>query len=192
MRTEGAKLIGRVDCDYYFADSVFKHGDGFSGVTGFVVRPVSSEELEWASDEENVAERYEDFYDELFNDEDCEGCGGRPDPDTGCDECGAPDILSWVRQLIFADGIGHLMFDDSFGSAASDAFDYLDLEHEYTDCSGCGRIFGRFGGAEPIGFDEVFDRAGYEAAIAYEDGTISYEFAALTIFGRVDHRERAQ
>ena len=42
-KTSGLALIGRDGADYIFCDSVFDHGDGFHGCTGFQVRPVGAE-----------------------------------------------------------------------------------------------------------------------------------------------------
>ena len=59
---KGFVCIGVKGGEYYFADSVFEHSDNFRGVTGTVVRPVSEDEWDYASDRENVAERLEDYY----------------------------------------------------------------------------------------------------------------------------------
>ena len=64
---EGFVCIGRKGENYYFADSVFEHSDSFRGVTGSVIRPVSKDEWDYASDRENVAERLEEYYREVNN-----------------------------------------------------------------------------------------------------------------------------
>lgn len=158
MRTNSFKLIGRKDNDYYFVDSVFKHRDGLAGVTGSVVRPVSPDEWEWASDRENVAERLQDGYD------------GDLDGD---------DFEDFVDRVIADHGIEYLMFDGSDRDAASEAFDDLGVEHKSTDCSGGGRIFSSI---NDMDFDEVYDRKALVAIAAYEDGAVSYDYAVSIIF----------
>ena len=162
MRTNGSKLIGCKDGDYYFVDSVFKHDDNLTGVTGNVVRPVSTDEWHWAGDWDNVAERVQDWYD------------GDPDDD---------EFKDFVDDVIATEGRESTMFDDSFGSDASAAFDALGIEHECTDCSECGRIFSSIGRASGLNFDEVFDRKALIAIQAYEDGAVSYDYAVQVIFG---------
>jgi len=164
VRLNGNKLIGRIGDDYYFAESVFQHSADFRGVTGYVVRPVSPQEYAWASDRENVAERLQSCY----------------DGDTD-----SPAFESWVDDAIAFDGIDSIMFDQSFGCAASDAFEALGIEHECTDCIGCGRIYGRFDGGNHIEFDEVYDPAALGAILLMEskEGTLTLEQAGRVIFG---------
>lgn len=159
-RFNGSKLIGRRGDEYYFADSVFDHGDGFKGVTGYIVRPVSPQEYAWASDRENVAERLQDCYD--------------GDTDSTAFE-------DWVDSAIQFDGIENLMFDASYTCDASAAFEALGIEHECTDCSGCGRIWSRDSGKD---FDEVYDGAALAAIVAFETEETKNVFTAEQI-GRV-------
>ena len=151
-RLKGFKCIGRKGDDYYFADSTFKHRDDFQGVTGTVVRPVSTEEWDWASDPENVAERLLECYD---------GCK------CDADWMNGDKYNDWVDMVICADGIAETMFDTSYTCDASDAFDEMGIEHEATDCNSCGRIFGRLGFDD---FDEVFDREALMAINLIEAG----------------------
>ena len=46
-RTQGAVLVGRMDQEYYFVESVFEHKNGFRGCTGTVVYPVSDEQVDF-------------------------------------------------------------------------------------------------------------------------------------------------
>jgi hypothetical protein len=168
MRINGAKLIGRIGDDYYFADSAFKHerdgNNGFQGVTGFIVRPVSEAEYEWCSDRENVAERLQDVYACIKDQRLC---------DT---DVNSPEFEEFVDNAIRYDGIEHLMFDSSYTCDASRAFDNLGIEHECTDCSGCGRIFGS------LNFDEVYDYFALLAINEIEAGNFDAESASSMVF----------
>ena len=167
MRTEGFVCIGRNGDAYDFVTSVFKHDDGFSGCTGSSVRPVSAKEWEWASDPENVAERVEDYYNELHGD------------DIWDDDADIETLDEFVERAIDIDGIDHLMFDSSDHCDASFAFNVMGIEHEFTDCIGCGRMFGR--GSD---YEEVINRKAMVACEAYEAGAVSYEYACKIIFGK--------
>jgi len=186
MRINGFEPVGRIGDEYYFADSVFQHSD-FAGVTGTSVRPVSAEEYEWASDPENVAERYCYLWEEMHGSngaDDCEECGGHPDSDSGCSSCGVPSLDAWVDTAIRIDGIDHLMFDESYCCDASDAFDELGIEHETTDCTGGGRCFGRDSRGHSSTFDEVFNQEALDAIIDLEDNNGRVNPTAEAVFGR--------
>ncbi len=45
-RTEGSVLVARMDGEYYFVQSVFKHNDDFAGCTGVGVFPVTEAEMD--------------------------------------------------------------------------------------------------------------------------------------------------
>jgi len=192
MRTNGWVLIGRIGNEYYFVDSVFEHRDDFKGATGTILRPVSAEEWEWASDRENVAERLSDYWYCLAKDQassDCPDCKGYPDPDEGCENCGVQSLDDLVDDAIRYDGIGHIMFDESNCCEGSDSFDELGIEHECTDCIGGGRIFGRDNykeGAPFREFDEVYNRKALVAIQALEDKAVDYRYAARIVFGLSD------
>jgi hypothetical protein len=74
------------------------------------------------------------------------------------------------------------MFDGSDNCDASDSFTELGIEHEYTDCSGGGRIFGNFGRNDRLTFDEVYNRKALVAIEALEDGAVSADYAARVVF----------
>ena len=186
-RVEGFKLIGRIGDAYYFAQSVFEHSDGFKGVTGCVVRPVSPEEFEWASDRENVAERLQDVY---------EVCVVNEGKWHNRDNANAVSLKDWsgrfvcrrtrdfedfIDDSIRFDGIENIMYDESYCCDASDAFDELDIEHECTDCVGCGRCFD-----ERImdDFDEIYDHGAYIAIRCLEAGMDCADDTAFIVFGR--------
>jgi len=171
MRTNGWVLIARRGCDYYFCDSVFKHRDDFQGATGSVVRPVSPEEYEWACDIENVKERLCDVYCEM-ND--------IKDYDLDDDD---PDFTKWVQDVIAYDGAESVMFDESDCCDASDSFTELGIEHECTDCSGGGRIFGNWNSDGRMEFDEVFNVKALVAIEAFEAGAVSLDYVSRAVFG---------
>ena len=184
IRHEGFKCIGRRDGDYYFAQSVFQHRDDFQGATGSVVRPVSADEYEYASDPENVAERYYDCWIGQFGSAGsphCEECEGHPHSERGCDSCNVPSLDAWIALAINSDGIDHLMFDGSDGCDASAAFDEMGIDHESTDCIGGGRCFTD---ADRGNWDEVYDRKALVALMALEDGAVDVDYAAAIVFGR--------
>lgn len=174
-RTNGIKLVGRDGDTYYFVDSVFEHNDGFRGCTGFAVRPVSPKEYEWASDRENVAERLRELYDCQYGDND-----SFYSPDCAEDAREA-DFERFVDDVIHYDGIDHIMFDESYCCDASPVFDRLGIEHESTDCNGCGRMF-----KVDSDYEELFDFGAWIGVRSFEGGIGSYEWAARTIFGKVD------
>jgi hypothetical protein len=174
-RTTGCRLIGRDGDTYYFVDSVFDHGDGFRGCTGFAVRPVSPGEWEWASEFENVAERLEDVYADMYGGDD-----RWYDPDSAGD-AREKDFERFVNDAIQYDGIGHLMFDESYCCEAGSVFDKLELEYETTDCNGCGRMF-----KADSDYEELFDLNAWIGVRSFEGGIGTYEWAAKTIFGKVD------
>lgn len=166
MRTEGYKLIGRKDDDYYFVDSIFDHGNGHRGCTGVIVRPVSPGEYEWATDREKVAERLVSCYEDMY--------GIDWDDDSEAFEV-------YVDASIDSEGVNAIMFDTSFNSETSAQFTKLGIEHDCTDCSGCGRIFDA--GSVWDDWDELFDLDAWLTVTDFEGGKGSYEQAAKVIFG---------
>ena len=169
-RHNGWVLIGRKDGEYYFCDSVFDHGDGFVGATGSIVRPVSEEEYEWASDRENVAERYCDVWMEMK---------GIRDYDEDEHEA---EFMEWIDQMLQYDDPAWIMFDDSDTCDASKSFEALGIEHECTDCSGGGRIFNNWHRDGRMEFDEVYNVKALVAIEALEDGAVSADYAAKVVF----------
>lgn len=176
MRHKGCTLIGRNGSDYFFADSVFDHGDGFKGVTGFVVRPVCTKEWEWAEDRENVAERYDDVFNKFW---DGKGSGSRCKSTGRFISARETAFNAWIDLAIAVDGIDHLMFDGSYVCDASDIFDRLGVEHETTDCSGYGRIF-----SKDSDYEELYNLSAWVAVRSLEAGHCSAEWAGNTIFGK--------
>lgn len=158
MRYKGWTLIGRKDSVFYFCESVFNDNNGHHGATGCEIRPVSKVEYEWASDPENVAERYADAW---------EG------------DIDSPEFAKWIDSLLWYEDPAWLMFDDSGTCDASDSFDALNIEYECTDCIGCGRIFSR-----DTDFDEVYNRKALVAILALEDGAVSADYAAKVVFNQ--------
>jgi hypothetical protein len=157
IRVNGCKCVGRNGDTYYFVDSIFDHGDGFAGCTGFSVRPVCAEEFNsW--DHDAVAEYLE--------------------------ECGSHDGMSCrkfhalVDEAIRVDGIGHIIYDDGFGCEVGPFFNALGIDYECTDCVGCGRQF-----SEDSDYEELFDHAAWIGVTGFEAGEVSFEWAARTIFG---------
>lgn len=165
MCTEGWTLIGRKDGVFYFCDSVFDHSDGHHGATGIEIRPVCKDEYDWASDRENVAERYADVWCEM----------------KGIDDVDIDDdaFMAWIDNMLWTEDPAWLMFDDSSTCDASDSFDALNIEYECTDCIGCGRIFSR-----DTDFDEVYNRKALVAILALEDGAVSADYAAKVVFNQ--------
>lgn len=176
MRREGYTLIGRNGDEYHFASSVFDHGDGFKGVTGFVVRPVSPDEYEYASDRENVAERYDEVFNEIW---DGKGFGSQCKSTGRFISARETAFRAWIDSAIAVDGIDHLMFDTSYSCEASDIFDRLNIEHESTDCNSCGRIFDK-----DSDYEELFNLSAWVAVRSLEAGHCSAEWAGNTIFGK--------
>lgn len=165
-RHNGWVLIGRNGSEYHFCESVFDHGDDFQGATGSIVRPVSAEEYEWASDRENVAERYCMYWMEMK---------GIRDYDEDEHEA---EFMEWIDQMLQYDDPAWIMFDDSDTCDASESFEALGIEHECTDCIGGGRIF-----SVGSDYEEVFNRKALVALQALEDGAVSADYAAKVVFG---------
>lgn len=192
MRFEGFKLIARKGNDYYFAQSVFKH-DTFQGVTGCVVRPVSKGEYAWASDPENVAERYQEVFEESFPIDTC--CNCRKNPENGCAHCNIPSFDDWVSDLIKFDGIDHLMFDNSYKDEALSVFEELCLDAVTTDCVSAGRIFNETGTIWTWSgyndFDHIYDIDAFYAIVGVEICSGDVEKAAAYIFKEFDNNERS-
>lgn len=181
VRRNGFVCVGRKDSEYYFINSVFKHGEGFQGVTGCTVRPVDAKEWEWACDRENCAERLQDVY------ETCHGNSAyRDDPDDD-DFDRDDDFERFVDDVIHYDGEAHIHYDESYSCEASEVFDALGVEHECTDCIDRGRIFGRAGWRGRMDsewFDEVFNLKALNAALYFEDGRGDVDFIGKMIFSK--------
>lgn len=184
-RTKGAVLIGRRDGAYYFVDSVFDHGDGFQGATGFIVYPVTQEMADEAMSPDMMAERYEDVWREINGSriqEDCETCEGDLDRamEEGCDECGIQSLSAWCGDMANYEGY-ECMFDCSYCCDAEPILREIGVELELTDCIGGGRIFG---GDDREEFDEIYNQAAYDAVLAIERKQLGRAEAAALIFGR--------
>jgi hypothetical protein len=184
IRVEGCKCVGRNGSEFYFVSSIFEHGDGLKGCTGFIVRPVSPEEYDWASDRENIAERLEDVYECCYT---REGRWYRSDNANGERRKGSDgrfvsrresDFEDFVDDAILSDGVDHIMFDTSYGCESWRFFEAIDEKFESTDCIGCGRIFDK-----DSDYEELFDHAAWMGVRAWEGGSCSFEWAARTIFG---------
>jgi len=189
MREEKAKLIGRIGDEYWFVDSVFKHGDGLAGCTGCQVYPVSADQADEALSFDNMADRYADYWAEQYKDaaeDDCENCGGYPDED-GCENCGYPSLESLCNDIARADGYDAVF--DFPGHEYTDILEGILVTEddpdavEFADCGGCGRIFGHAAHDFKDRFDEVYDRKALVAILAYEDGAVDYEYACKAIYG---------
>ena len=59
------KLIGIIDGQAYFLQTIFDHGGGFRGATGFNLRPITQAQLDEYNDPDNAMEYYRDFWQEL-------------------------------------------------------------------------------------------------------------------------------
>ncbi len=184
-RTEGVKLIGRRDGEFFFVDSVFDHGDDLSGVTGTVCNPVSEKYADELLSANNMAERFGDYHHERFSpdaSDGCEDCEGEAQNE-GCEACEYPSLAEFTAEIAQFDGIDAVI--DFPGHEYVDALTAIGEEAEYADTSGCGRIFGSCGGSGPMdpdSFDEVYDRKALIALLAYESGAVSYEYACRVIF----------
>lgn len=170
MRTEGFKCIGRNRDGYVFVQSVFEYGNELRGVTGCIVRPVTEGEYNWASEPENIQERLGDLYDVQYN-------GAFYDSDIE-HEARERDLARFCADVVSQDGIESIMWDPSYTCEASAEFERLNIEHEATDCVGCGRIFNK----DTI-LDECFNPQAVKAIRDYEGGHITYELACQRIFG---------
>lgn len=164
VRKSGFKCIGRIGDEYHFADSVFKHGGDFQGVTGSVIRPVSKAEYYEATSRESVEERLRDAW----------ACMEK--------EGGEDDFQTWVDEVITHDGAESVMFDESDCCDAEAAFDEMGIEYECTDCTGGGRIFGDADGRDK--FYEVFDQEALDAINDFEEGRGELDYVAGVIFGK--------
>jgi len=185
-RTNGVKLIGCRNDEFWFVESVFDHGDGLAGVTGLICNPVSEVQAEEMMSLDNLEERFVDYWEERYKvavDEDCPICNGEPQED-GCDDCQYPSLRSFCVEIANCDGINSVI--DFPGQEYVDALVAIGEDAEYADCAGAGRIFGNCGQDGPMSldsFDKVYDRKALVAIVAYEDGAVSYEYAVRVIFG---------
>jgi len=185
-RTNGVKLIGRKDSEFWFVDSVFDHGDDLAGVTGTICYPVSDEYADELLSIDNLEERFGDYWHERYSEDarnDCEDCNGEPQ-DEGCEACDYPSLREICSQIAQYEGIDAVI--DFPGHDYVDALEGIGEEAEYADTIGCGRIFGNCGRDEPMSpgyFDEVYDRKALIALLAFEDNAVSYEYAARVVFG---------
>jgi len=186
VRTNGAVLVGRKDSEYWFIDSVFRHGSDFYGCTGMTVYPVSVKQTEYDLDPENMADSYCEHWMERYKDSiksGCRNCRCGVDED-GCENCGYPSLLSFCAEVVQYDGYDAVY--DYPGGDYKDALEDLLVSDDDPDCvetvssAGCGRIFGRTGLDD---FDEVYNRKALVACLAYEDGAVDYDYARRVIFG---------
>lgn len=179
-RTKGAVLVGRKDQEYWFIDSVFEHGTDLAGCTGMVVYPISEESADQLLEPENMKDRFEDAWEETFKEsvrDDCRDCCFGVNEE-GCEYCGYPSLLSWCGGIADCDGIDSVI--DDAGYEYTKALVEKGVDAEYTDCCGCGRIFSR---EDVDDFDEVYNRKALVACLAYEDGTVDYDYTAKVIYG---------
>jgi hypothetical protein len=178
--TEGAVLIGRRDGGFWFIDSVFDCGD-FAGVTGTVCYPVSEDQAEELLSQDNLEERFGEYWEDRFKDaaqEACSHCEGYPQEE-GCDDCNYPSLSDFCAQIAQYEGIDAVI--DYAGDEYTEALVAIGEDAEYADTSGCGRIFDS---ADLDGWDEIYNRKALVAALAYEDGAVSYDYAVRVIFGK--------
>lgn len=166
MRINGSVLIGRNGDEYIFVNSVFDHGGGLRGAAGCSVRPVSTDEYDWATQRENVEERLIDHYEAIY------------DGKLHSDESRETDFQRFVDDVIQYDGIDNIMWDESYCCEASEAFDELGIEHECTDCIGWGRVFDK-----NSDYEEIYNLAAWVAIRSLEAGSFTAEHAAKIIFG---------
>jgi hypothetical protein len=180
-RTEGAVLIGRRDNEYWFVDSVFRHGDDLYGCTGMAVYPVSKEDAENAMSPDNLAERVGDYWHERTKDSvkaSCTDCRFGP-REEGCEHCGYETLSAFCARVAETDGY-HAVFDFP-GHTYQEGLEEKLGPLEFADCSSCGRIFAGFSG--PVEFDEVYNRKALVACQAYEAGAVDYDYTCRVIFG---------
>ena len=184
-RKEGAVLVARKDCVYWFIDSVFCHTDLF-GCTGCTVHPISAEQAEEALSPDNMADRFEDYWRETREKdvlEDCENCAGEPDED-GCEYCGYQSLFDLCAEIARHEGYDAVF--DSPGHEHEEALRGLLVSDdnpdavETADISSCGRILAR--PMKISDFDEVYNRKALEACFAYEAGDCTYDAAVRAIF----------
>lgn len=182
-RSEGAVLIARKSDEFWFVNSIFRHDNDLSGCTGMCVYPVSEKQAEYLLEPDQVEERYCDYWNEQAKDhiqDDCDKCSSGPDED-GCEHCGYPSLSSLCADVVHYDGIEAMIdcVSQEYVDAMNEHGD-LDDEAEYADCVGCGRIFGRQGLDD---FDEVYNRKALVAILAYEDGTVDYDYTCRVVYG---------
>ena len=157
IRVNGAKCIGRDGNVFHFVDSIFDHGNGFAGCTGFSVRAVSAEEFD-ALGRDDVVELLED--------------AGMHDGKS------CAEFNQLVDDSIRYDGIGHLFFDESYCCEAESFFDAWGVDYECSDCIGGGRMF-----SEDSDYEEIVNWEAYLACKWFEGGKVSFDFAARAIYG---------
>lgn len=180
VRTNGAVLVGRKDGEYWFIDSVFRHGDDFYGCTGTTVYPVSVDQADYDTDPENMGDRYGDYWSDRHKESirsDCEDCACGIDEE-GCEHCDYPSLTAFCAEIVQYDGYD-AVYDypgNDFEDALQDRLDNV----ETVDTSSCGRIFSR---SDIDDFDEVYNRKALVACLAYEDGAVDYDYARRVIFG---------
>ena len=178
VRTEGSVLVARMDGEYYFVQSVFKHNDDFAGCTGMGVYPVTEEGMDDMLLIDNLVGRYGDHWEERYKvDAVCESCEGLID-EGGCEDCGYPSQESWCADIAEYDGSDAVI--DSQDQCVDALNEVCDDEVEYADCVRCGRIFGSM---TITSFDEVYNMKALVACLAFEDGAVSYNYARRAIFG---------
>ena len=185
-RREGAVLIARVGDEYYFVDSVFRHGNDMFGCTGTVVTPVTEEYAEYLLEPDQMAERYSEIWHDQAEgqvDVDCDHCACGPDED-GCEDCSYQSLYDFCAEIARFDGIEAVI--DYAGQEYVDAMNDqggFGGDAEYADCTGCGRIFGGSYSPGLDDFDEVYNRKALVAILAYEDGAVDYDYACRVIYG---------
>uniref|UniRef100_A0A6M3KD57 Uncharacterized protein n=1 Tax=viral metagenome TaxID=1070528 RepID=A0A6M3KD57_9ZZZZ len=134
------KLVGRIDCNYYFCDTIFDYKDGFKGATATVLCPVSREDYEQRTDpyDSDTLEHFEDCWQQAVH--------------AGTTTKG---LDAWVEEVLAVDG-DEAVFDFS-------GYDYWDIlrdavpeltEEDYPvfECVGGGRSF-----SPNMQWDEIYD-----------------------------------
>lgn len=145
------KLVGRIDCYYYFCDYLFNHKDGFKGATATVLRPVSREDYEQRTDpyDSDTLEYFEECW-------------------KGAVQAGTTTegLETWVKEVLAVDG-DEAVFDFS-------GYDYWDdlrdavpelTEEDYPvfECVGGGRSF-----RPDMQWDEIYNEELWERIKAIE------------------------
>ena len=132
-QTDYKKLVGRTGDEYFFIDYSFEHSEDFKGTTGSVMRPVSRQEYEDRTSEENMRDYLKDSWQAAV--------------ESGRYEESLDDYLEEIEP--------DEMFDQSYPEYAEQLREkfpeFTEEDYPIIECIGGGRCF-----SKGMKFDEVY------------------------------------
>jgi len=124
LETKYNKPVGIKDNEIYFLEETFDYQDGFKGVVGFSLRPLTRIEVEDRNDNNEAIEYYRDIWVETVK--------------SGNTDQGLEDFASDCQDDEYGDYPGH---DTSYEEHYEEAKKHFDFDVSSFECGSGGRCF---------------------------------------------------